>query len=1086
MSFFWFCVLMFCAYILYVRLSKRSNVRIEMLERQVAALQLKVNKLLENGSDSPEAAARQAWSGPAVSGAPDPLAAQPSPPAAATIAPAMAAPTTTPATRTSAAVAIKPAPAVVPEAAEKAPVAAAAAEAAPPRPRPAAPSKALPPPRPAWLTAIMTWMFTGNLVAKIGLLILFIGVSFLLKYAAQRVTIPIEVRLTGIVLADIALLLWGWRIRLSRRDISLPVQGAALGILMLVTFGAFRLYDLIPAGLAFGLLFVLTAFTCVLAVLQNALWLAVFGIVGGFLSPILTSTGSGSHIALFSYYALLNTGILAIALRRTWNSLNLLGFAFTFVIGTAWGVLKYSPDVHYLSTQLFLVLFFLFYVAIAIVYAVRQSVDLKHYVNATIVFGTPLLAFALQLGLMRGKEFGNAFSALGFGVFYTALALAMWRRRGPQLGMLVESFLALGVVFGTLALPFALDGRWTSAAWALEGAGVVWIGLRQRQKLTWMFGLLVQAGAWISFIGAISGLDQQAALESNLWLGFIMLAVTAFLMATRFRGHSDDEGAIMYGGMAALFLGFAAFWLMAGAWTEIFLRVRGVDQTTLLAASGLGTAALLALIAARMRWQLAGSFALVAQAVAGVTLLVLAVAQWNWTEATPNMFDKPLLGALMIAIGALVSSWNLSRIPDTANRYRATALALLIWGAFWWFGPVLNAVSGALALAVHTVARFGALPEWLPMYQLCLVASALGFVALARRLAWPALHWLGISVPLALVWATLGGLWQLYLRGDLPMGIAWIAFGALWLANEFLMQFFPRNGLRIADQWLKLLHFTRTAGPWLMLWKVGEIAITRWLRGNDAEQAMLSESGWNVAASWANFVPAWAMMLVVIWVARQSRSEQWPTLPLARWYRRAMIPAATLWSLVLVALFNIGQDGTMQPLPYLPLLNPLDLSTGFALLLGAVCYRTLRVDTDNIASGAAGFTRAMPFIGGVLAYLWFNLVLLRSAAQYLPLPYRYADLFGSQFVQAMLSLVWSITALILMRRAAAKMLRRDWLIGASLLGLVVGKLFLVDLSNIGSVARIVSFVGVGLLMVLIGYLAPYPTQSEQKASKEYA
>ncbi|UUZ52339.1 DUF2339 domain-containing protein [Massilia sp. H-1] len=199
---------------------------------------------------------------------------------------------------------------------------------------------------PAWLVAAKNWLFTGNLVAKMGLLILFIGVSFLLKYASERVTVPIELRLAGIVLADIGLLVWGWRIRLTHRNLSLPIQGAALGILMLVTFGAFRLYQLIPSGLAFGLLFVLTAFTCLLAVLQNAVWLAVFGIAGGFVSPIMTSTGSGSHVALFSYYALLNAGVLAIALKRTWRALNLLGFAFTFVIGTAWGVLRYAVSMN--------------------------------------------------------------------------------------------------------------------------------------------------------------------------------------------------------------------------------------------------------------------------------------------------------------------------------------------------------------------------------------------------------------------------------------------------------------------------------------------------------------------------------------------------------------------------------------------------------------------------------------------------------------------------------------------------------------------------------------------------------------------
>ena len=138
---------------------------------------------------------------------------------------------------------------------------------------------------PAWLTKAREWLFGGNLVAKAGLLILFFGVSFLIKYAAARVTLPIELRLSGIVLADLALLVWGWRIRESRPTISLPVQGAALGILMLVTFGAYRMYDLIPGSLAFGLLFALTAFTCLLAVLQDAIWLAIFGIVEKAIKP---------------------------------------------------------------------------------------------------------------------------------------------------------------------------------------------------------------------------------------------------------------------------------------------------------------------------------------------------------------------------------------------------------------------------------------------------------------------------------------------------------------------------------------------------------------------------------------------------------------------------------------------------------------------------------------------------------------------------------------------------------------------------------------------------------------------------------
>ncbi|MFL6660498.1 MAG: DUF2339 domain-containing protein, partial [Massilia sp.] len=523
--------------------SRGLRKRLSDLEDLVRSLRKEIETLRSAGRDAPAA--------PAI------VVAPPTPEPAPTPPPVFPPPRTAPATPVFPRApveepAFEPEPEVAPLAAvvnvvdvaqspvpPAAPVPAVEPEFVPP-PRPA-PARAAPTPPPAWLLAAKNWLFTGNLVAKMGLLILFIGVSFLLKYASERVTVPIELRLAGIVLADIGLLVWGWRLRLTHRNLALPIQGAALAILMLVTFGAFHLYGLIPPGMAFTLLFVLTVFTCLLAVLQDAVWLAVFGISGGFVAPILTSTGHGSHIGLFSYYALLNAGILGIGLKRTWRSLNLLGFGFTFLIGTAWGVQRYVADEHYLSAQLFLILFFLFYVAIAIIYAQRQAAVQKAYVDATVVFGTAMAAFSLQLGMMKHVVFGNALSALGFGVFYTVLAMVLWRRRAGKLKLLVESFLALGLVFGTLALPFALDGRWTSAAWALEGAGVAWVGLRQRQRLVFGFGMLVQAGAWISFIGAISGLAPQAARDSNLWLGFLILAITAFFMATTFRAQKEGD-----------------------------------------------------------------------------------------------------------------------------------------------------------------------------------------------------------------------------------------------------------------------------------------------------------------------------------------------------------------------------------------------------------------------------------------------------------------------------------------------------------------------------------------------------------------
>ena len=72
--------------------------------------------------------------------------------------------------------------------------------------------------------------------------------------------------------------------------------------------------------------------SAMLAVLQDAMVLAALGTSGGFLAPILASTGGGSHVGLFSYYAALNAGVLAVAWFRSWRFLNWLAFVFTFAL----------------------------------------------------------------------------------------------------------------------------------------------------------------------------------------------------------------------------------------------------------------------------------------------------------------------------------------------------------------------------------------------------------------------------------------------------------------------------------------------------------------------------------------------------------------------------------------------------------------------------------------------------------------------------------------------------------------------------------------------------------------------------------
>jgi uncharacterized membrane protein len=155
---------------------------------------------------------------------------------------------------------------------------------------------------------------------------------------------PPELRVAAVGIAGIALLVIGWRTREKKRGFALSMQGAGCrGPLPHDLRGdeALRPHS---ARARFFLLAGIAVFSAILAVLQDAVALAVIGAGGGFLAPVLVSTGGGNHVMLFSYYLLLNLGILVIAWYKAWRALNLTGFLFTFFIGVAWGDAATGPS----------------------------------------------------------------------------------------------------------------------------------------------------------------------------------------------------------------------------------------------------------------------------------------------------------------------------------------------------------------------------------------------------------------------------------------------------------------------------------------------------------------------------------------------------------------------------------------------------------------------------------------------------------------------------------------------------------------------------------------------------------------------
>ena len=389
-----------------------------------------------------------------------------------------------------------------------------------PAPAQAAPAVATPSSVDAAVAALRELLFGGNTVVRIGVLVLITGLGLLAKFAADHSYLPLELRLAFAALVGTALIVGGFRLRARRPGFATALQGGGVAALYLVTFFSFYAYALLPVALTLPLLIAIAALSAVLALAQNAQQLAVFGALGGFLAPILASRG-GSHIALFSYYALLNGALVGIALFRAWRVLNWTGFLFTFGVGAAWGALRFEPA-HMVSAGAFLALFFALYVGDATLFALRQPDERRGTIDTTLTFGTPLATLALAGGLFQDTPLYLALACAAMAAVYLGTARWLLARGEEALRTLARAYVAIGIGVATLAIPFALESALATAlAWGVEASGLVWVGAKQGRLRTRIAGYALFVLALFALLARI---DHAGAVGRPLYC--VLMALT--------------------------------------------------------------------------------------------------------------------------------------------------------------------------------------------------------------------------------------------------------------------------------------------------------------------------------------------------------------------------------------------------------------------------------------------------------------------------------------------------------------------------------------------------------------------------------
>lgn len=346
------------------------------------------------------------------------------------------------------------------------------------------------------LGLLWNWVVTGNPLAKIGMLLLFFGLSYLLKYSIENELVSASTRLMMAGTGCLALLGIGWWLRKKNLIYALILQGGGIGGFYITIFAATKIYDFIPISIALAIMVFICLVSVSLAVIHRAISLAILASLGGYLAPVLLSTGSGNYVALFSYYLILSIGILIISHWQVWRLLNLIGFAFTFGIGFMWAIPNYT-HADYLPCQLFLIANWLIFGVATELSTLKNKLKLNIPFDATLLFGTPLIGFIFQHRLASEWTYGVAIASSLYGLAYFALTWFALKRYREEGKLLAIAFFMLSVTFATLAVPFAFSAEWTSIVWAIEGVMILAFSVLQQQKKPAIAGTILVA---VSFV----------------------------------------------------------------------------------------------------------------------------------------------------------------------------------------------------------------------------------------------------------------------------------------------------------------------------------------------------------------------------------------------------------------------------------------------------------------------------------------------------------------------------------------------------------------------------------------------------------
>jgi len=386
-----------------------------------------------------------------------------------------------------------------------------------------------------------------NLINKIGVLILIIGVGIGAKYAIDNELIS---PLTRIILGyAVGLGLLGFALKLKAKfeSFSAVLLSGSMAIMYFITFLAYSLYGLMPQSLAFIVMVIFTIFTVFASLKYNQQVIAIIGLVGAYSVPFLLSDGSGKVLILFTYMAIINIGILVIAFKKYWRMLNIISFAATWIIFSSWFFMSFNSSLHFQTALVFLFIYFgIFYTAFLSYKLIKnENYEAKDIFS---VLSNSFIFYGLGIGILSShptaRQYFGLFTLLN-AIIHFGVSTIIYKKKLADKSLF---YLIIGLVltFITLAIPVQLNGKWVTLAWAFQGMLLFYLGRSKKVSLYENLSYIVMILALISLFQDWFRYENETPILNSQFLNSLLFTVAfglIFYFQRKFpKGETESRG----------------------------------------------------------------------------------------------------------------------------------------------------------------------------------------------------------------------------------------------------------------------------------------------------------------------------------------------------------------------------------------------------------------------------------------------------------------------------------------------------------------------------------------------------------------